>query len=107
MYFKGDKVKLTGNTTKACGTKWAEFIYLEGHKKGQKGDPDRRHMDVHDLLHKALAGLDRRPHKKNIANGNQDEEAGNCKNFTEHNEERGSKNSIQKTKKNKTKQNER
>ena len=43
MYFKGDKVKLTGNTTKAYGTEWAEFIYLEGHKKGKKGEMDMNH----------------------------------------------------------------
>ena len=43
MYFKGDKVKLTGKIFSEYGTEWAEFIYLEGHKKGKKGAFDINH----------------------------------------------------------------
>lgn len=43
MYFRGDKVKLTGKIFSEYGTEWAEFIYLEGHKKGKKGVFDTNH----------------------------------------------------------------
>ena len=43
IYFKGDQVKLTGVELFQYGTAWAEFVYLEGHKKGQKGLIDKNH----------------------------------------------------------------
>ena len=43
MYFKGDKVKLTGKIFSEYGAEWAEFVYLEGHKKGKKGAFDTSH----------------------------------------------------------------
>lgn len=43
IYFKGDKVKLTGTTFIEYGTEWAEFTYLEGSKKGKKGVVDMNH----------------------------------------------------------------
>lgn len=43
MHFKGDKVKLTGKIFSEYGTEWAEFVYLEGHKKGKLGVIDMNH----------------------------------------------------------------
>jgi len=43
IFFKGDQVKLTGKEYLEYGTTWAEFVYLEGHKKGQKGVIDKNH----------------------------------------------------------------
>jgi hypothetical protein len=36
-YFKGDKIKFTGNTKDLHGGTFHEFEYIEGHKKGQLG----------------------------------------------------------------------
>tara|TARA_R100001443_G_scaffold15266_1_gene25149 strand:+ start:1673 stop:1852 length:180 start_codon:yes stop_codon:yes gene_type:complete len=37
IYFAGDKVRLTGKTYEKHGENWAEFEWIEGHKKGQLG----------------------------------------------------------------------
>ncbi len=43
IYFKGDKVKLTGKIFEEYGATWAEFEWIEGHKKGQVGAYDMSH----------------------------------------------------------------
>ena len=43
IYFAGDKVKLTGKTYEKHGANWAEFQWIEGHKRGQVGAYDMSH----------------------------------------------------------------
>jgi hypothetical protein len=41
-YFHGDLVRFTGPVIERYGRKWHEFVYLEGHKKGQTGHAERK-----------------------------------------------------------------
>ena len=36
-YWKGDKIEYTGKTEYLYGELFYEFVFLEGHKKGQTG----------------------------------------------------------------------
>lgn len=36
-YWNGDKVRFTGKVVESLGATWHEFVFVEGHRKGQYG----------------------------------------------------------------------